>query len=517
VGAVGGRLDAPGGICGLARDKALSLHKPPGKGTQERRQPRANWQRPPGAGRDRDHATLRSQAQPAIHAVTRDPGHTAQDIFLRNRGIGHSWGVMILFESLDFGKMIKAILSNKPNQQTRANLPSFMNVGRISIGLFSLLLLVILVFLASCVALRDNYRTALDISQVEMQPTNKVEGAEVLGVSNNSTGPGRDAEPRTSTSTLDETYCCVKNPAALGIPLGPWGLNDAAQALWGEKYTGATIWTSPSKILALLDDAQTKGMHVVMSLSRFGKSDYQNPDGTFNLGFWKAMVDSYRGIDLDEYINDGTIILHYLVDEPKSRSNWGGQVITNDVLDEMARYSKEIWPNMLTAVRVTPVDLEKHAGGYLTPLPSWTWKYLDTAWLQYESDNGEINQYVTAQNESATRQRLGLAVGLQALTGGDGSSGISGPPGYTSDWAMSKDELLKYGTPLIKSPSSCAFLMWTYRYDLDPNDGYEYFNRPEIDASVATLKQLAGQRLWHSCKFGINSPYHDLYVPILMR
>jgi hypothetical protein len=206
-----------------------------------------------------------------------------------------------------------------------------------------------------------------------------------------------------------------------------------------------------------------------------------------------------------------------LIDEPKSRSNWGGQVITNDVLDEMARYSREIWPNMLTAVRVTPVDLEKHAGGYNVPLPSWIWNYLDTAWLQYESGNGDINQYIKAQNESATRQRLGLVVGLQALTGGDGSSGISGPPGYTSDWAMSKDELLRYGTPLINSPSSCAFLMWSYKYDLDPLDGYEYFKRPEIDASVATLKQLANQRPWQSCSFRINSLHHDQYLPILMR
>jgi hypothetical protein len=418
-----------------------------------------------------------------------------------------------------FGKaaiVIKAILSKKSNQQIGANLPSFMDVEKHSVGLFPLLMLAVLIFLTSCVVLRDNYQTPLDMSRAEMEVTNKQEGAEVPGVSNNSAGAGLDTEPRPSAPTLDAYTCCTTSPAALGIPLGPWGLNDAARALWGDKYTGSTIYTNPEKILLYLDEAQTKGMHVVISLSAFGKSDYQNTDGTFNLDYWKAMVNKYSEINLDQYIKDGTIIVHYLVDEPKSQKNWGGQVITNDVLDEMARYSKEIWPNMLTAVRVTPVDLENHAGGYLTPLPSWTWNYLDTAWLQYESGNGEISQYVTAQNTSATRQRLGLVVGLQALTGGDGSSGISGPPDYTGDWAMSKDELLTYGTPLIHSPSSCAFLMWSYKYDLDPASGYEYFKRPEIDASVATLKQLANQRLWHSCKFGMNSPYHK-YLPILTR
>lgn len=285
-----------------------------------------------------------------------------------------------------------------------------------------------------------------------------------------------------------------------GIPVGPYSLNDEASALWGVKYTGGTIWTSPKKIYALLDEAQAKGVRVAISLAGFGKSDYQNPDETFNLDLWKQEVDLYDGIVLDKYIDDGTIIVHYLVDEPKSRSNWGNQVITNDILDEMARYSKVRWPNMATAVRVAPTDLAENAGGYHVPLPGWEWQYLDTAWLQYSNRKGPINAYIAAETHSAADQNLGIVAGLNVITGGDGSSGKPGPGKYSDKWTMSKDELLEYGIPLINSPTSCALLMWSYRFDNDPGYNFSYFTTSEIDAAVATLVEQGRQRPEQSCK-----------------
>jgi len=292
----------------------------------------------------------------------------------------------------------------------------------------------------------------------------------------------------------------ISVPIPGSLPLGVWSLNDDARAFWGTKYTGATIWTSPKKIINFLEEAQSKGMRVVISLAGYGKSDYQNPDDTFNLGLWKASVDRYAGINLDKYINNGTIIAHYLVDEPKSRSNWGGDVIPNDILDAMAQYSKQRWPNMATAVRVTPTDLAENAGGYDVPLPDWKWNYLDTAWLQYSNRKGPINGYISAESQSANQQGLGLIVGLNPLTGGDGSSGKPGPDKYSDKWTMSKNELLAYGMPLINSHISCAFLMWTYRYDYDTSYNFSYFGLPEISAAVDSLKEAASQTSQNSCK-----------------
>ena len=285
----------------------------------------------------------------------------------------------------------------------------------------------------------------------------------------------------------------------VSLPIGVWSLNDDARGLWGNKYTGGTIWTSPKNIIFLLDEAQTKGMHVVISLAGFGKSKYQNTDDSFNLVLWKARVDRYGGINLDKFIDDGTIIVHHLVDEPKGRSHWGGDVIPNDILDEMARYSKARWPNMATVVRVTPTDLAEHAGGYQISIPDWIWQYLDTAWLQYSSRKGPIVDYITEESQSAGEQGLGLIVGLNVLTGGDGSSGKPGPDKYDDKWTMSTEELLAYGIPLIESQISCAFIMWTYRYDNDPSYKFSYFDLPDIDAAVANLKQLADQGPQQSC------------------
>jgi hypothetical protein len=87
---------------------------------------------------------------------------------------------------------------------------------------------------------------------------------------------------------------------------------------------------------------------------------------------WKAQVDRYRDVPFDGFVADGTVVAHQIVSEAKARDQFGGTVIPNDVLDEMAAYSKSIWPTMPTLVRADATDLEEHAAGYETPMPAWT-------------------------------------------------------------------------------------------------------------------------------------------------
>ncbi len=279
-----------------------------------------------------------------------------------------------------------------------------------------------------------------------------------------------------------------------GIPFGAFGMEEAQ---WGDVYTGAQTTVHPDSVIALLRAARKAGMRISISLAGASKRHYQYPAKTFDLAAWKARVDRFAGADLEQFVADGVLIAHYLVDEPKSKSEWGGEVIPNDVLDEMARYSTQRWPTLPTVVREQPTKLADHAAGRNQPLPEWRWQFLDTAWAQYAARKGPIYDYADTQAAEARRQGLGLIVGLNALTGGDGSSGIRGPDVYADKWVMSPEELRAYGAALIAEPYACAFTMWTLRFDNTTD--YEYFARPEIGAAITDLSQQAEIRSRTPC------------------
>jgi hypothetical protein len=233
-----------------------------------------------------------------------------------------------------------------------------------------------------------------------------------------------------------------------------------------------------------------EGSVVISFMSK--KRTHQNPDETLNLEMWKANIDAFAGFDLESYVADGTILAHYMTDEPKSRGSWGGEVIPNDELDEMARYSKSIWPTMPTTLRVSPSKLARHAGGYDVPLPEWEWQYLDVGWAQYSARFGPVTDYAAVEVAEARRQGLGLIFGLNVIDGGDGSSGV---PGVRSGkWSMSAQELREYVTALIGTNAACGFFMWRY----DWND-YVYFERPEINEAVTELAHMAADRTPAAC------------------
>lgn len=225
---------------------------------------------------------------------------------------------------------------------------------------------------------------------------------------------------------------------------------------------------------------------------------YKNADGTFNLDLWKARVDRFRTIDFRKFIKDGTIIAHQLLSESKARDQWGGTVIPNHVLDEMARYSKAIWPTMTTVLRTDPSDLEAHAAGYVSAWPDWKWRYLDAASARYLVRKGDVERFAANQQASADRQRLGLVVGLNVLSGGDGSSGIRG--WAAGRWAMSPDELLSYGFELLRGTEPCAFELWRYETPGSEFQDFEYFRRADIVAAMVELAALAAQRPARSCR-----------------
>jgi hypothetical protein len=62
---------------------------------------------------------------------------------------------------------------------------------------------------------------------------------------------------------------------------------------------------------------------------------------------------------------------HFILDEPSDPANWNGHLVSQPDIEEMARYSKEIWPDLPAIIRAWPAYLK-----------DYQYKYLDATWVQ---------------------------------------------------------------------------------------------------------------------------------------
>ena len=273
--------------------------------------------------------------------------------------------------------------------------------------------------------------------------------------------------------------------AFAGVGQGiPFGEADQPEAEFGRPYTGALAGSSRGGIAALMRHAQATKTRLVIKLAG-SKRDYTNPDGTFNLDLWKRQIDQYRDVDFAPYVTEGLVLAHRLVDEPTWPVNWGGRAITLEEIEEMARYSKSIWPSLPTAV-----------SGDTRPelLRGFDWHYLDIASAQwsgpvYSSAGRSLEEFRNENVAYAKELGLGLIFSVNVLNGGDGSSGVRGPK--ETYWQMTGAELQQAGVTLAETPYACAFFIWRH----DP----EYERRPDVRAAMDTIAGAAAVRGGTSC------------------
>ena len=251
-----------------------------------------------------------------------------------------------------------------------------------------------------------------------------------------------------------------------GIPFGTFAL---PKNEFGELYNGGLSIIWPKFLLAELAEIKARGGRVVLSLTG-NENYYKDGDGHFSLSRWKERVDAYRGVDFSSYIEDGTIIGHYLIDEPNDAYNWNGKPVPGPVVEEMAAYSKQLWPGMATIVRVDP--------GYLA---GWSapYRHLDAAWAQYVTRKGTAEDYI--RRNIADAQRLGLAL----LTG---LNIRKGAPGGTE---MSASLIESAGSTILKESYPCAFISWQY--------DARYLSRSDIRGAMQSLAPRARSRSSKSC------------------
>lgn len=294
---------------------------------------------------------------------------------------------------------------------------------------------------------------------------------------------GDSFDPETSTPADDQDQTTTLGGAVETVPLDgpslatayaggiPFGHFSLPNAEVGSMYNGMqrNIW--PSYLKSNLATIKSRGGKVTLMFAGPEKY-YKNADGTFSLAKWKARIDMYKNIDFDSYIADGTIIGHYLIDEPQDRNNWAGTQVSQKTLEEMARYSKQLWPNMVTIVRTWPDYLDDYSGSYT---------YLDAAWAQYAANRfPNAQDFVNSNVAKAKAKGLALIVGLN-LRDGSPTKGN-----------MSASQVKSYGSALLNNTYPCAFINWKY----DDN----YLSTTAMKDAMRSLRTQAENRASKTCK-----------------
>ncbi len=235
-----------------------------------------------------------------------------------------------------------------------------------------------------------------------------------------------------------------------------------------------TEWTVET-LLPMVRDA---GLRVTLRMT----DDHQpsTEDGDFSLPKWKEQVSGWRDSGVQEFIDDGTLAGHMLLDDI---TNFEGRDPDAADLEEMARYSKELMPGLMTFVRQKATWMPTPEGG--------RYVHVDAAVNQYEAKEGLVDVYATVQADRAAALGLGVINGLNIADGGDGSAGRPGwRPGH---YPMTAEEITAYGTVLAQVPSCGMFLNWEYDAQEQWSDGTigaEYFDQPELQAALAELAAL---------------------------
>jgi hypothetical protein len=260
----------------------------------------------------------------------------------------------------------------------------------------------------------------------------------------------------------------------VGIPFGP--AQQPAET-FGPEFTGTLLSGNPSQLIYQLERARRTNSRILVNFA--GKEVNVRDANGFSMTLWKQRVDRYRGLNLDRYIEEGTLIGNFLLDEPSDKSNWNGDQVTPEEIDELARYSKEIWPKLPAIIRAWPEYLH----GY-------QYKHLDGVRVHYLDRLGDVDQFIASMVKGAADLNLALIGGLNVLNGGSKTSGIPGR--MAGKFAMNASELRSWGGKFLSEPTLCAFFMWEW------DD--KYFARPDIKEAIADLKKKAESYPKKACR-----------------
>ena len=242
-----------------------------------------------------------------------------------------------------------------------------------------------------------------------------------------------------------------------GRLLGFWGMrepeiSDASAIGTNSCQVGNA---NPVDALRQLDDAAALGIRCSFNIVG-GHKWYRDADGDFSLDMYLARVDRFWTKAQENGVRQR------LLDHVAAGKWWGSMLLddlgligrpTVEEIDAMAGQNKKYAPGLSTYVR-----------DRATKLPPGTYRILDAVMAQYRANMG--NHVGWADDEIAAARARNIPVvifSLQALNGGSGESGQGGSlPGR---WAMSADEIRRYGREFLARPEAAGLYAWEFDED----------------------------------------------------
>ena len=196
----------------------------------------------------------------------------------------------------------------------------------------------------------------------------------------------------------------------------------------------------------------------------------------------KPYVESWK-----PYLADGTLMGAQVIDD-RGPNNWGGRGITNQQVDEMAKWWKELVPGISTFV----------AGGYADDLAitGYTFRYLDGSISQYNARYmGDVAVWRDKALAAARTAKTSIILSLNVLAGGKLVSGCykytSGDPAVAGTCAMTPTEIRTYGAALANGDGACGLASW--------KTTAEYQALPGVTDALKYVAELASKRPAVNC------------------
>jgi hypothetical protein len=162
-------------------------------------------------------------------------------------------------------------------------------------------------------------------------------------------------------------------------PFGIFNISCGGYGYWNSTQQGLL----PGNTVDLLNLSATNDC---MNMFKFGGERDWLSGGRFSYTRWKAAVDAIAGVTRTMSACQAAILTrafwgHFVIDEPFHK-RWGG-TITLAVLDAMCGYSKSLFPNLPTIVRISAID-----DRLTRPIQN-----CDIYWAEYKEANGDCKTY----------------------------------------------------------------------------------------------------------------------------
>jgi hypothetical protein len=230
-----------------------------------------------------------------------------------------------------------------------------------------------------------------------------------------------------------------------------------------------------SALRQVVDTARARGARVAVRVNR-PNQDLADANGNFVLSRWKADFDVVSGVDLSSYVEDGTLVGLYAIDEPFADFN----NMSSTFLENICAYAKSFvgWRSVPCIVRElnTRLYTNRPAGG--------TYLYVDAGWAQLvdhvyvppQTYNGSMRAFFDSNLAQGARAGLALVYGFNLLNGGREVAGCPKPSDPNDhNCAMSAAEVRAVADTLalIGHDQGCGVNGW--RIDPSPGPERDYY------------------------------------------